>query len=449
MSIPALAYYGMVAAGAETGMAIDLAESVGYTVAGAAVTPAIVRTMSTYPTPTSNRTQRTLPSENTHNDMAARRTGRSTRIARRSNKTYKKSRKYKKNKKSKKSKYSKKRKTSVVVGLCDVTGVPTESQCRKVVIRMGGKIRKNLKVDRGTWRYQQSHTGFSTSDGGSQGTNGLFTLLGTKQVTTSSGVSYANYQNCTALFAMNPYQSLTGSGDINSATHWANGIVPRTDVFVVKNILLDIEFNNVQTINTEVELLVVKHTRNSDSGFADIWQKGLDNEALGKLTIPPSTVGFTEGGMGIDEPGVNPRVCGLLKKYTKIVFSQKIIIPGGGNSRYEIDLKLNKLIDVGLNLESDADGQLIVANQTYEILVIQRGALGVSTIPSPATQFPTFYPSKVAWSALVKYNLASVSGNAGRLNCSYMADQVREAAALSSYRVANTFNTTAVAPVGI
>jgi len=373
------------------------------------------------------------PSENYQNESMGKRVVVRGKRRRRVGKTNRKIvKKFAKTKKT----YRKKRRATRKprVALCDLTGIPTESQCRKVVLSMGGSFPKRFKVDAGIWRYQQSHQGFADSKGGTQGVNSLFLLAAAKQVLTSTGVAYGTYENNTALQALNPYDKITGS-----SLH-TTGFVPLNDKFFLRSIQLEIEFVNMTSINTEVELIAVKCISNPyGSDAITKWGMGLQNDGLGQAVISPST-SPAAGTPRVTEPGIHyPGT--LAPKFFKTLFRQKVFISGGGNSRYEMSISANKLVDIAVNKELLTG--LFVPNQTIQFFIVQRGALGYDSVGDVISYLPT----RLGWNATVKYAMSSVSGNAGRLNCNYMADQMKENAVMSSFRVANTFNATGATPV--
>nr|WAE43049.1 MAG: capsid protein [Cressdnaviricota sp.] len=266
------------------------------------------------------------------------------------------------------------------------------------------------KVAKGKWRYEQTHAGILSNPAGAQSISNLLYVGTAAQSMTSSGDTYNNGQNYDALYQLNPYDFTSGSA------LFAAGISPSTAKFMLLEHSIMIEFANTCTSAMIFDIYVVQCKKATTLTAESAWANGYADAALGTsvqtFPVPGSTTALV-GSLSQTMVGAVPSQSQQFRNYWKIRKVKHVDLPAGGSYVYKIKIVQDAVQNQEYLNNQIAQSVPYVANQTFEVFVVQRGQVVVDTTSG---HLATFGGTQLAYVATVKTIACCVKGNSERVN---------------------------------
>lgn len=307
-------------------------------------------------------------------------------------------------------------------------------------------VPKMRDMDKGRWDYIQNYQYILHSTAGVQAYNNLASINTIQQHLLSTGVGYTHAQNYVALQQLNPYNKITGSTVIPAS----GGIsTPPTDIYYLLSAQVTVELTNLSNIGVYMDLDVWRATKLGQYDVGTLWVNGLIDEANGVVNAvkpgPGTLLGTAGGAATFDIVGEKPHQRKVVKDFWKHVGSKEIYMTGDSTYKVEIHIDMKKKIKIEDLLQYTAAGAPnVYFPSTFQVTTIQRGAIVVDNT-TIATPLATYGSTEVGCITTVKYVMAPVKGNAGRIREQYGVDRISAGAPLGNQKTVDQtdFATTA------
>lgn len=290
------------------------------------------------------------------------------------------------------------------------------------------RLNKRQKI-MGTWTYQQCQSGYYVSQEGQQAMYITGAVNSLQQRVTSSGASFAYYQNDVGLQQLNPYLTNTGSAKLASI------VTPLEDRFIVKGVTIDMEVTNFEPVGVFCDVYICKVKKVCNQGMISTIDSGLMNEAFGLSSTTPAVAGYGNH----FAPGVKPNDSNLFKEFFKIEAVRSLEMTAGATERIHIDIELDKLVKT-----DDVNASIVTGNvfdsSTYVTFIVHRGSLVFNT----TTNLVSYGPTKIGIVSLFKYRCCAVGGNADRLSSNIFSTANLETTGGLGLRVLNEVDQSSV-----
>lgn len=285
-----------------------------------------------------------------------------------------------------------------------------------------GKWKKCSADTIGKWQYQQTYRYNLTSSAGQQGVSTVLVPLHLQKILNSTGAGYNSYQSYTALELLNPYLSPTQLAGFNN---YGNVQIPQNDRFVCESVCIQMELSNFSIVSAYVDIYVLQCRKSTADDATTIWSRGLLLQALGQPAMSqPVAVTVAPQGTGVEgypipsAVHVKPTDGKLFAQFYKTHKVKSLMMMGGASETVNIDIGVNKVIDVTTLKQLGSQNTQYIAGLTWQIMIVQRGTLVEDTGVTSAQQFPTYGTTKIGCILQEKYKLCGVKGNTTRLNTS-------------------------------
>ena len=291
-----------------------------------------------------------------------------------------------------------------------------------------GNWKKPKAQTAGTWNYQQSYRYNLASQAGVQAVNNIVIPLHYSKIFTSSGPTYASYQNFTALEQMNPaINGIVGGAYVGASN-------PLNDRFIVNTCNLQLELTNFSVVACFMDVYITCCSRDTAKDAVSTWADGLAIQALGNVQAaqPPAATGSVAVGNGtVGFPAItgidnHPREAKLFGQFYKTHKVKRLMLVGGSSETLNIDIGINKVVKCETLRELSSGGAGYLKGLTWHIFVVQRGSLVEDNAPGAGgnPQLPTYGATKVGCIVQEKYRMCGVKNNSSRLTTSLQYSNV-------------------------
>lgn len=316
----------------------------------------------------------------------------------------------------------------------------------KMRISRSKKRGKLLRIDKGRWHYSQNYSNLLVSNAGVQSFNTIAFTTTASQIITSTGAAYGTAQNLTALEQLNPYLTNTGSVLIPST------VTPLTDQFYILNVTITVEMTNISNVGIYCDLDVWQCKKLTNSDVSTLWIQGETNEGngvpVGTLPPPGVSAGPNAGTPNVQYVGTKPTDVKLVRDFWKKVGAKEVFLSADSTLKLTIHIRMHKCIkceDIRQYLTQPSN---FIPGSTFCVTTLHRGAI-VADKTTALNPIATYGTTELGIITTVKYDMAPVRGNAGRLNEQYMADRVPSGTTIANQSTLNQVdNVTGVVVAG-
>lgn len=275
----------------------------------------------------------------------------------------------------------------------------------------------------GLWKLDYTFSGILGAGAGTQQCTTIAVLNNNSMLFVSTGGTYSSNGTIQAPYALeqlNPYLTNTGSALIPSVA------TPLNDRFVLKRNTLKLEMTNFSAVAADIDVyllspkVVLDQTKHPDT----LLTQAYDSFGVATAVAPaPGVVTNTPGGFLKTIPYVNPMENSSFRTNYKICTVKKIMLEGNSTQFVNFDINVNKVIKK--EKWSQLATYALVPGVTYVIMTINRGQLVLDKTNSLTTgTVCTTGSTEIGYACFIHSRACAVSGNADRLNTSFMASGI-------------------------
>lgn len=243
----------------------------------------------------------------------------------------------------------------------------------------------------------------------------------------SEGVTVAptSIQGGLGLMDINPSARNSGSNYITAAQ------IPRNDQLFLSNVKLIIDFANLSTAGLLLDLYLVTPKVNTNLTPSQVWQNGLDSDAMGQSLAAAPVAGVVASAVGtplIASPVLTPETCNHFKKHYQIIGKYSTNLAGGSTETVNWNVNTNYTMDLNKikNAQNFTSTGTVVTNAnitnnflrkgTCHVMAVYRGAACLNLSAAEAgVPFMTYSKVKLGFVMQKKYTMKMIAGNASRL----------------------------------